>query len=517
MDVSILEIRNAKELMIDREWLNGMMPTIDRLLAGDIRTDKMEKRMQARVTMMDSGNSYLLSDRSDDENHGTQVQSEEAYLNIIYINGPITRNGGACTYGSKQIRNLMMQATDDEDCKGHVWIIDTPGGVSGAVSDFRMAVDYAHDRGLLVDGIIDGCCLSLGVYAGQMCDHLYYTSPTDKIGSVGVYSIIDVMKNGDVNPTTGERHYEIYDPESYDKNDDYRQLAEEGKTDLIIERVAKSGVEFREFVKSRRPKAKDEMLHGKYFDCKDVDGILVDGQRTMQEVFSEVMNHYYSTHKIQNEMTEKYQTIAQLAGAVNGKFETVDADGLHMNTELLDTLQTNIEGLQAEAAKVADLTQKLADQKAEFEAKLAEKDAEHATAIEAKDKALADAQEAHTAALAAKDEEIKTLGEAVENYKQAEAVNAENTDKLQKNFDGAQAALATAEQTIAERDQQISDLNARITELENDPGQEPQAGASPENNGEGAQAATIAIDRYAYDNSLSYEENMKRKAEFEKA
>ena len=41
MDVSILEIRNAKELMIDREWLNGMMPTIDRLLAGDIRTYKM--------------------------------------------------------------------------------------------------------------------------------------------------------------------------------------------------------------------------------------------------------------------------------------------------------------------------------------------------------------------------------------------------------------------------------------------------------------------------------------------
>lgn len=512
MDISILEMRNCRSLMIDRAWLAGVMPTVERVLSGELRTQKTEKRMQARVTMTGSGNSYLMSDRTGGENHGTQVQSEEAYLNIIYLDGPITRNGGACTYGSKQIRNLMMQASDDENCKGHVWIIDTPGGVSNAVSDFRMAIDYAHERGLMVDGIIDGFCASLGIYAGQMCDHLYYTSPTDRIGSVGVFAIYDVMKNGDVDPTTGERHYEIYDPESYDKNADYRQLAEEGKDDLIRERIIKSGVEFREFVKSRRPKAKDEMLHGKLYECKDVDGILVDGQRTLAEVFTEVMNHYYSTHKNNSQMTDKkYQTVASLMGVDE---LVVTNEGTHLDVSLLDTLQTNIEALQAKSAQVDSLTQQVADaQKA-----LDDANAAHETALaDAKtehDNALAQQEADHTAAIAAKDEEIQTLTEAVENYKQAEAVNAENMDKLQQNFDGAQAALATAEQTIAERDQQILDLNARIAELEQDPGQEPQAGASPADNGQGAQVQTVAVGCYVYDPSLSYEENGKREEQW---
>ena len=108
MDISILEIRNAKCLMIDREWLAGIMPTAELILSGQLHTDKMEKKLQARVTMAESGNTFLMSDGGDNENHGTQVQSEEAYLNIIFIEGLVTRNGGACTYGSKQMRNLIM-------------------------------------------------------------------------------------------------------------------------------------------------------------------------------------------------------------------------------------------------------------------------------------------------------------------------------------------------------------------------------------------------------------------------
>ena len=59
--------------------------------------------------MAESGNQFLMSEPGG-ENHGTQVESNEAYLNIIFVEGLVTRNGGACTYGSKQIRNLMMQA-----------------------------------------------------------------------------------------------------------------------------------------------------------------------------------------------------------------------------------------------------------------------------------------------------------------------------------------------------------------------------------------------------------------------
>ncbi len=74
---------------------------------------------------------------------------------------------------------------------------------------------------------------------------------------------------------------------------------------------------------------------------------------------------------------------------------------------------------------------------------------------------------------------------------------------------GSHASLTTAYQTLAERDQQITDLNAQISELQNNPGAEPAAGAAPQNNGGGADAPGVAVNQYVYDPNLSYEENGK--------
>ena len=545
MDISILELRNAKALMVDREWLNGILPMAERILNGEIHTEKTEKRMQARVTMAGSGNVFLIgertsgmqqSDRSgqgaqqmadggDNENHGTQVQNNEAYLNIIYIEGMITRNGGACTYGSKQIRNLMMQASDDEDCKGHVWVIDTPGGVATAVSDFKMAVDYAHERGLMVDSIIDGCCASLGIYAGEMCDHLYYTSPTDRIGSVGTFGIFDVMKSGETDPTTGEKHYEIYDPESYDKNAGWRELAEEGKTDIIVADLKKHGAEFRSFIKSRRPKAKDEMLHGKLYECSEVDGILVDGQRTLQEVFQEVVSYYYQTHKegqYDSARTGAAQANQNISSTqtnninMKEKFPAVFAlleveemqmseGGAFLNEGLLQTLNAAIEAKNQEIADAKKLADDLTAERDNLNAQIKIINDEHAAALTEKDNAIS-ALEQEKADLQA---DVNAKADTIEGQKA-------QIEQLQADVDGARASLATAEGTIQERDQQITDLNGQIEELQNNAGAQPNAGAAPDNNGGGAEAPEVTIStQYVMDPALSYDENMRRKKEFE--
>ena len=518
MDISLLEIKNAKSLMVEREWLAGMIPTAQRILSGELRADKTEKRLSARVTMAESGNVFLMSE-PDNENHGSQVESNEAYLNVIFVEGLLTRNGGACTYGSKQMRNLIMQATDDEDCKGHVIVLDTPGGLSTAVPDFKMAIEYAQERGLWVDGIIDGACCSLGIYIGSMCNHLYYTSPTDRVGSVGTFAILDVMANGDVDPTTGERHYEIYDPESYDKNDWYRQLSEEGKQDLIVENLKKDGQEFRDYVKSRRPGCTDEMLHGKVYRCSEVEGSFVDGQRTMQEVFQEVMSHYYETHKDSPNnnnsnkiMKEKFPT---LFAALQVEEMQMQEGGAFMNEELLANLNAALETAQKEKADALALVESLK--------------AEHATAIE-------NLNTEHAAAIEAKDAEIKTLtenaGKADEQMKEKDNqiaaleqekadLNADieakqgNIDQLTTELNGAKESLITAEGQIAEKDQTITDLNAQIEELQHDAGKQPAAGAAPKTNGGGAEAPTVAVEQYIYDNSKSYEENMRLKKEWE--
>ena len=550
MDISILEIRNAKCLMIDREWLAGIMPTAERIINGELHTDKMEKKLQARVTMAASGNQFLMSEPGN-ENHGTQVESNEAYLNIIFVEGLVTRNGGACTYGSKQMRNLIMQASDDDDCKGHVLILDTPGGLATAVADFKMAIDYANSKDLWVDGVIDGACCSLGIYIGSMCNHLYYTSPSDRVGSVGTFAILDVMKNGDVDPTTGEKHYEIYDPESYDKNDWYRQLSEEGKSDLIVEDLKRDGKEFRDFVKSRRPGCTDEQLHGKVYKCSEVEGSFVDGQRTLQEVFQDVMAHYYETHKQnagksatilsnKNNSIKMKEQFPALFAALQVEEMQMQEGGAFVNTDLLATLNAAIEAKEKAAADAQALVESLTTEKNELTAKVETLNAD----IEAKNLEIATLTENAGKAdetLKAKDDEIAALNTDIQSkqaaidgakaeMEQKDATIATLNDTIaslqgeaetrqqeltaaQTELAGAKESLTTAEQTLAERDQQITDLNAQLTELQNNPGAEPAAGAAPKNNG-GADAPQLVVNQYVYDPALSYKENRELEAKW---
>jgi len=518
MDISILEIRNAKCLMIDREWLAGIMPTAERIINGELHTDKMEKKLQARVTMAESGNQFLMSEPGN-ENHGTQVESNEAYLNIIFVEGLVTRNGGACTYGSKQMRNLIMQASDDDDCKGHVIIFDTPGGLATAIPDFKLAIDYAHSKDLMVDGVIDGACCSAGIYIGSMCDHLYYTSPSDRVGSVGTFAILNTMKNGDVDPTTGEKHYEIYDPESYDKNDWYRQLSEEGKSDLIVEDLKRDGKEFRDFVKSRRPGCTDEQLHGKVYKCSEVEGSFVDGQRSLQEVFQEVMGHYYETHK-QNAAKNVNTLSTQINNSINMKeqFPAVFAalqveemqmqeGGAFVNTDLLATLNAAIEAKEKAAADAQALVQSLTQEKENLTQQVADLNSQVETLNAEHTKAIDDLNAAHATAIEEKDNQISALEQEKADLQAKVEENATSMETLNAELNTAKESLTTAQNTIAERDQQISDLNAQIEEMQQEPGEGAQLNG-PKSNGQGAEQPKVVVGRYVYNNDLTYEQNL---------
>ena len=90
-------------------------------------------------------------------------------------------------------------------------------------------------------------------------------------------------------------------------------------------------------------------------------------------------------------------------------------------------------------------------------------------------------------------------------------------EALTTELNGAKDSLAKAEGIITERDQQITDLNAQVAELQNNPGEGAQAG-SVENNGCGAEVAGVVIStQYVYDLDKSPEENRKARKEWEAA
>jgi peptidoglycan hydrolase CwlO-like protein len=332
-------------------------------------------------------------------------------------------------------------------------------------------------------------------------------------------------------------------------------------------------------MKAAFPNAKDEHLKGKVFDAKDVMGILCDGQMMLGDVIFRVFDLANGTAQpiartAGRKIGKRQQTAGrgtsagQQASVGNGALASVrmtaaqakenilsptnnsinmkekfpalfaalqveemqmSEGGAFLNEGLLQTLNEKIEAMQQEKADALALVETLTAEKNELTAQVETLNADHqkaiddlkaahATALEEKDNAIA-ALEQQKADLQgevnAKDETIVTL--------QAEAEIATNDvegkqaqiEQLQADVDGARASLATAEQTLAERDQTINDLNAQIAELQHDPGAGAQAGAAPQNNGGGAEAPGVAVNQYVYDPSLSYEKNMEAKAKWE--
>lgn len=535
----LLEILTEKKWMVSPDFVHGIRKSLEHNLNTHAAYIKTEKNC-GYVTAEDAeGNIYYPEEYQISED-GTQVKGNYClnlpvedegaqnfpFVSVLTVDGPITRNGGYCSYGSIDHRDMMMRAADHPLCRGHVFVINTPGGSAWAKNDYALAIDYAHSKGQKVIALVDGLCASAGMYLASLCDERYYINPKDQIGCIGVMAAFYTMADGSVDPYTDETYHELYDPKSFDKNKAFRDIANENDDKELIKELAELGVEFRADVKKACPNATDEHLHGKVFNAEDVKGILMDGQASFLGVVQHTFALYdgraevikrtpagkesksedaptQQTNTNTNINMENYPLINAACGLNAGEI-AVNEDGAFMNAQLLDSLEAH---LSASEQKVADAEQKATEAEqslAEMQSKVNDLTAQLDAANSAKnvaENALTEANEAHSneletlrnehsEALAQKDEEIASLTTA--------------KSEVDEELKGAKETIAAAEQKIADKD-------AQIAELTSDSGEEANAGAAPANNGDGAKVPTLR----SFDPS-KYKTNVERKEAFER-
>lgn len=509
----LYEILTEKKWMISPDFVHGIRKALEQNLNAHAVYERPAPTC-GFVTVNTADGSIYYPEEYQISEDGKQVRGRWAldsdndnaqnfpFVSVLTVDGPITRNGGGCSYGSIDHRNMMIKAANHPLCRGHIFIINTPGGSAWAKNDYEQAINYARKLGQPVIAFIDGMCASAGMYLASLCDERYYMHPKDEIGCIGVMASFYMQADGSKNQFTDETYHELYDPESFDKNREFRDIANDGDSEKLVKELAELGVEFRADVKKACPAAKDVHLHGKVFDAEEVKGILMDDQSdffscvkhcfdlyngTAEPIIrkpsddedetkgslnepsdhpahdpqlepdkassTKKENHQHTNTKNQINMAN-YQKINAACGMQDGQQIEVNEEGAFMNAPLLDTLEAH---LASQEQAVADAKQK-------------------ATTAE---QSLADLQAKHDAlaeTIAKKDEEIK-------NLKEAKAKADEEKAKVDEELKTAQASLATAQQTIADKDAQIAELNEN-------PGEEPAQGAAPQNNGEGAKVET---------------------------
>lgn len=535
--------------MVSPDFVHGIRKSLEHNLNTHATFSKPEKTCGYVTAKDKNGNTYYPEEYQISED-GKQVRGNWTldlpdddelaqnfpFVSVLAVDGPITRNGGYCSYGSIDHRDMMMRAADHPLCRGHVFIINTPGGSAWAKNDYALAIDYAHSKGQKVIALVDGLCASAGMYLASLCDERYYMNPKDQIGCIGVMAAFYTLPDGAKAKYSDETYHEIYDPKSFDKNKAYRDIANKDDDKELIKELADLGVEFRADVKKACPNATDEHLHGKVFNAEDVKSILVDGQSSFIGVVQHAFELYDGRAELINrEQTvgpkdepepekpeatntninmEKYPLICNACGLQAGEI-AVTEEGAYMNASLLDSLEAHMK--EAEQ-KVTDAEQKATTAEnalAELLGKFDELSAQVNAANEAKEvaeTALVQANEAHSTelsdlnaqhseALAKKDDELNALTEAKD--KEIAQLTADKTD-AEANLQTAKDALATAEQTI-------TDQQAQIAALTNDAGVELNSGDAPENNGEGVKTPQLR----SFDGS-KYKTNVERKAAFKR-
>ena len=513
----LFEILTEKKRMISPDFVHGIRKTFEYNLNTHAAFSKSEKNYGYVTAKDENGKTYYPEEYQVSED-GTQVRGnwclnlpaddENAqtfpFVSVLTVDGPITRNGGYCSYGSIDHRDMMMRAADHPLCCGHVFIINTPGGSAWAKNDYALAIDYAHSKGQKVIALVDGLCASAGMYLASLCDERYYMNPKDQIGCIGVMAAFYTLPDGAKDKYTDETYRELYDPKSFDKNKAYRDIANKDDDKELIKELADLGVEFRSDVKKFCPNATDEHLHGKMFNAEDVKGILMDGQSSFMgvvqhafELFdgrAELINREQTVEpqnepepepekpKASNTNTninmENYPLICSACGLLAGEI-AVTKEGAFMNAALLDSLEAHMKEVEQKVTdaelKATTAENALVELQGKFEeisaqvnaANEAKEVAENALAQanEAHSKELSDLNAQHTEDIAKKDDELNALSLAM--------------TKMEADFQEAKDALATAKQSLA-------DMQAQIDELTNEAGEELNAGNAPQNNGEGA-------------------------------
>ena len=498
------------------------LQAVARFVAGQLATDA------ARLT-----NFRVYDDEWDEDGDNQDIPKEDVkYINILRLTGPMTRGGGECSYGSLEMRDMLMEAADRDDVVGHIIYCRTPGGMATTLIDFRKAIDYIHSKGQKVYMFCDGTVASGGAFLSAMCDGVFAYNEEDEIGSIGMYTAFFTMENGAVNAITQEKYVEYYAEKSTEKNRPYR---DGGDMEAIAKETNEYLDELLAAMKQDRPSIKEEQMNGAMFKMKDVVGTIIDGICTLPELCERIYGEWAATQpastRTQAEdnnqsninqqtnpaMSKEYKNLASLAGYEADATMVSDNEGLlTLQPQEADAMEERLQAMTEQSATLTSENSTLKEGNEAMATALAN------MAVE-RDAALREARELKEA-LAKKDD---TLGEEIRSEMQAQLDEASARyvalEDAKKNLEtslaevttekntleaNAKAAAEEAERQLAEKEQIITDLQAQLAEANSGSGSKVNAGESPKTNGDTAGASQMT-SAPAWDSSKSAAENVK--------
>ena len=504
----------------DHQKSEKRLQAVARFVAGQLSTDA------ARLT-----NFRVYDDEWDEDGESQDIPKEDVkYINILRLTGPMTRGGGECSYGSLEMRDMLMEAADRDDVIGHIIYCRTPGGMATTLIDFRKAIDYIHSKGQKIYMFCDGTVASGGAFLSAMCDGVFAYNEEDEIGSIGMYTAFFTMENGAVNAITQEKYVEYYADKSTEKNRAYR---DGGDMDLIKKETNEYLDELLEALTQDRPSITKEQKEGGMFKMKDVVGTIIDGICTLPELCERIYGEWAATQSASTRtqaednnqsninpqtnpaMSKEYKNLASLAGYEAEATMVSDNEGLlTLQPQEADAMEERLQAmteqsatLEAENTSLKEgnnaMSTALANMAVERDAALREVRELKETLAKNDDTQIQEVRSEMQAQLDEASARYVALEDAKKNLETSLAEVTTEKNTLEAN---AKAAAEEANRQLAEKEQIISDLQAQLAEANSGSGSKVNAGESPKTNGDTAGVSQMGAAP-AWDSSKTPSEN----------
>lgn len=290
MDISLLNILRTVSWDFRRDmaqsYANGLKKAIEVHIDNDVEKEQgyflskkglisKENGKRHAANFEDKlyvGNIHSIEDHlywNDEE-----LADDDQVINVIKINGPVTRDGGACSYGTKDWRDQILYADTIPQVIGHLFVVNSPGGESACRKDYDLMMEdwRAHKKPAVM--YVDGMACSSLVNLGCRCDRVVVRNPKDDFGCIGSMAAFWATPDG-AKDMDGSRYIEIVGDNAPEKNDWYRNAAE-GDYEKLKTLINKDTNEFQQTVRDNRPLVEDWMLSGNVFEAQQVMPALVD-------------------------------------------------------------------------------------------------------------------------------------------------------------------------------------------------------------------------------------------------
>ena len=196
-----MDFKLAKEIYSD-VWLIDHMTFNSYInILSDFRQNIIEKPKEKL-------NQYYIYDldskqKTIDNNWDLEdLDADEKAISVIKLDGPITKNGGASHYGTKELSEFLLKADKNNAIQGHILHINSGGGSANAVKVMADAIELANKP---IVAFSEDIMASAAMYIGSYADYIISNDQSDLIGSIGTMIQFSGYPSKNENKTTGLR------------------------------------------------------------------------------------------------------------------------------------------------------------------------------------------------------------------------------------------------------------------------------------------------------------------------